>query len=72
MLYMRYQIVQIVLTQSQVRELYRDRVALEREYAAKLQALARKASEKKARMTTAFVLGDEPTKVWDESALRKR
>lgn len=45
---------------------------MEREYAAKLQALARKASEKKAKMTTSFVLGDEPTKVWDESALRKR
>jgi hypothetical protein len=55
-----------------VRELYRERVALERDYAAKLQVLTRKASEKKAKTTTSLVLGDEPTKVWDENTLRQR
>lgn len=55
-----------------VRDLYRERVALDREYALKLQALARRASEKKAKLTASLVLGNEPTKVWDENALRKR
>jgi Fes/CIP4, and EFC/F-BAR homology domain len=55
-----------------VRELYRERVALERDYASKLQILARKASEKKAKTTASLVLGNEPTKVWDENALRQR
>jgi hypothetical protein len=45
---------------------------LERDYAAKLQTLARKASEKKAKTTASLVLGDEPTKVWDENTLRQR
>ena len=47
-------------------------MALERDYAAKLQILARKASEKKAKTTASLILGDEPTKVWDENALRQR
>lgn len=55
-----------------VRDLYRERVNLDREYALKLQALARKASEKKAKLTAPLVLGNEPTKIWDENALRKR
>ncbi|KZP33431.1 hypothetical protein FIBSPDRAFT_810692 [Athelia psychrophila] len=54
-----------------VRDLYRERVNLDREYALKLQALARKASEKKAKLTAPLVLGNEPTKIWDENALRK-
>ncbi|KAF7985605.1 hypothetical protein HWV62_3913 [Athelia sp. TMB] len=54
-----------------VRDLYRERVNLDREYATKLQALARKASEKKAKLTAPLVLGNEPTKVWDENALRR-
>lgn len=53
-----------------IRELYRERSVLEREYAAKLQALARKAAEKKAKKMASLVLGDEPTKGWDESTLR--
>lgn len=54
-----------------VRELYRERVALDRDYASKLQILARKASEKKARTVSSLVLGNEPTKIWDENALRQ-
>ncbi|KAF9049462.1 hypothetical protein BDZ89DRAFT_1088904 [Hymenopellis radicata] len=57
---------------SDVRDLYRDRVTLEREYAAKLQTLTKKAAEKKARMEASFILADEPTKAWDESALKQK
>jgi formin-binding protein 1 len=57
---------------TQVRELYRERSALEREYAGKLQALARKAADKKSRKVASLVLGDEPTKAWDEVTLKQR
>ncbi|KAI0632446.1 hypothetical protein C8Q77DRAFT_1125758 [Trametes polyzona] len=54
-----------------VRDLHKERAALEREYAAKLQLLARKAAEKKNKKMPALVLGNEPTKAWDESTLTK-
>ncbi|KAI9061334.1 hypothetical protein FKP32DRAFT_948969 [Trametes sanguinea] len=54
-----------------VRELHKERSALEREYAAKLQLLAKKAAEKKAKKIVALVLGNEPTKAWDESTVAK-
>jgi hypothetical protein len=47
-------------------------VALERDYATKLQLLTRKASEKKARASSAFVIGNEPTKPWDNNTLKQR
>ncbi|KAK7048535.1 hypothetical protein R3P38DRAFT_1868987 [Favolaschia claudopus] len=53
----------------EVRELYRERTALEREYAAKLQALTKRAAEKRAKLVAAFVVGDEPTKAFSESTL---
>ena len=57
----------------QTREIYTTRAALEREYAGKLQGLARKFSEKKAKMGTSFVIGNEPNKSWDLSTvLRQR
>ncbi|KAJ7505127.1 hypothetical protein B0H11DRAFT_1976959 [Mycena galericulata] len=56
---------------SEVRELYRDRVALEREYATKLQALTKRAAEKRAKLASAFVVGDEPTKAWAEPILEQ-
>lgn len=56
----------------QVRELYRERATLEREHAVKLQALAKKASDRKARRAAALVVGDEPTKAWDEGTVRRR
>ncbi|KAJ2988591.1 hypothetical protein NUW54_g7971 [Trametes sanguinea] len=55
----------------QVRELHKERSALEREYAAKLQLLVKKAAEKKAKKIVALVLGNEPTKAWDESTVAK-
>ncbi|KAL0961378.1 hypothetical protein HGRIS_006332 [Hohenbuehelia grisea] len=60
-----------LLLVSDVREIYRDRVALEREYAAKLQALARRAADKKIKMEASFVVGEDPTKTWNESTLKQ-
>ncbi|KAH9890020.1 hypothetical protein C8Q73DRAFT_706343 [Cubamyces lactineus] len=54
-----------------VRDLHKERAALEREYAAKLQLLAKKAADKKAKKMSALVLGNEPTKAWDDSTLHK-
>ncbi|THV03882.1 hypothetical protein K435DRAFT_827005 [Dendrothele bispora CBS 962.96] len=54
-----------------VRELYKERATLEREYATKLQVLTKKASEKKAKMESLFVLGNDPTKAWSESTLKQ-
>ena len=55
-----------------MRELYRESVAIEREYATKLQALARKASEKKNKKIATLVVGAEPTKAWGEDVLSRR
>ncbi|KAH7870924.1 uncharacterized protein C8R40DRAFT_1240138 [Lentinula edodes] len=54
-----------------VRELYKDRVALERDFATKLQALAKKSAEKKVKMESVLVLGDDPTTAWGESTLKQ-
>nr|GAT60101.1 predicted protein [Mycena chlorophos] len=51
----------------EVRDLYRDRAAAEREYAAKLQTLTKRATEKRAKLVAAFVVGDEPTKTATDS-----
>ncbi|CAK5284133.1 unnamed protein product [Mycena citricolor] len=54
---------------TEVREVYKDRAALEREYATKLQALSKRASEKRAKSLPAFVVGDEPTRSFDPTVL---
>ncbi|KAJ3715511.1 hypothetical protein C8R42DRAFT_681074 [Lentinula raphanica] len=46
-----------------VREMYKERVALEREFATKLQALAKRSAEKKSKM--------ESVLAWDESTLKQ-
>lgn len=56
---------------SDVRELYNARAALERDYAAKLQLLAKKAGEKKSKMGSLFILGNDPTKSWDANTLKQ-
>ena len=56
----------------QVRELIRDRAALEREYASKLQALTKKATEKKTKRMPAVILGSDPSKVWTEDTVKMR
>ncbi|KAF9046761.1 hypothetical protein BJ165DRAFT_1345726, partial [Panaeolus papilionaceus] len=52
-----------------VRDLLAARVTLEREYANKLQILARKATEKKGKMHYTFIVGKEPTKALDANTL---
>ncbi|KIJ17907.1 hypothetical protein PAXINDRAFT_98083 [Paxillus involutus ATCC 200175] len=54
-----------------VRDLYRDRAGLEREYAAKLQLLAKKATEKRSKAAASLVAGDGPTKPCTESTIRQ-
>lgn len=56
----------------QVRDLYKEHVALEREFAVKLQQLARKAADKKSRKIAALVVGSEPTKPCDDSTIARR
>ncbi|KAK0188060.1 hypothetical protein F5146DRAFT_1207876 [Armillaria mellea] len=46
-------------------------LALEREYATKLQALTKKAVDKKSKMESSFVVGDDPTKAWDDRTLKQ-
>uniref|UniRef100_A0A0W0G7Q7 Uncharacterized protein n=1 Tax=Moniliophthora roreri TaxID=221103 RepID=A0A0W0G7Q7_MONRR len=60
-----------LISEVKVRDIYKERVTLEREFAAKLQVLARKAAEKKSKIETGFVLGNDPTKTWNESTLRQ-
>ncbi|KAF8610053.1 hypothetical protein BDV93DRAFT_483063 [Ceratobasidium sp. AG-I] len=52
------------------RELIKERVALEREYAAKLSAIAKKAEEKRSRHMAPTVLGEECSKAWTDSDVR--
>jgi len=52
--------------------LYAARVALEREYAAKLQALTRKAAEKKEKCGATFIVGNEPNKITDPTILKQK
>ncbi|KAF7314469.1 hypothetical protein MKEN_00919900 [Mycena kentingensis (nom. inval.)] len=51
----------------EVRDLYRDRAAAEREYAAKMHALTKRAIEKRSKLVAAFVVGDEPTKATSDA-----
>jgi len=52
-----------------IRELYRERAALERDYAARLSGLAQKAVDKKSKKMARAVVGDEPFKAWNEETL---
>ncbi|KAI0301167.1 hypothetical protein B0F90DRAFT_1817183 [Multifurca ochricompacta] len=54
---------------SDIRELYRERATLERDYAAKLLALSQKAVDKKNKKMAFAVVGDEPFKPWNEETL---
>ena len=59
-------------TLTQIRELYRERATIERDYAAKLMALAQKAVEKKNKKMALAVVGDEPSKQWNDDTLVQR
>jgi formin-binding protein 1 len=56
----------------QLREFYKDRLALEREYAVKLQGLVKKATDKKSKIETHLVFGKDPTKTWQASDLQSK
>ena len=47
-------------------------MALERDYAAKLQSLVKRAAEKKAKKMPALVVGNEPTRAWDDDTVKRR
>lgn len=53
----------------EVREIYKDFVTLEKEYVGKLQTLARKADERNTKLQSLIVVGEDPTKAWDDAAL---
>jgi len=57
---------------TQIRELYTSRMALEREYASKLQLIARRTSEKKAKTQSLFIVGSNPMKTFDSTILKQR
>jgi len=52
--------------------LYQGRAAIEKEYATKLQSLTKRAADKKARMEVRYIVGEDPTKAWDNSTLKRR
>ncbi|OCH90899.1 hypothetical protein OBBRIDRAFT_792810 [Obba rivulosa] len=54
-----------------VRDLYRERAAIEREYANKLQLLGKKVVEKKSKKIGSLIVGNEPTKPWGDDVLRQ-
>ena len=56
----------------QIRELYRERAAVERDYAGRLLALAQKAVDKKNKKMASSVVGDEPSRAWSEETLDQR
>jgi len=60
------------LRAGQIREVYRERAVLERDYAAKLLALAQKAVDKKNKKMAFAVVGDDPYKAWNEETLLQR
>jgi hypothetical protein len=56
----------------QIRELIKDRAALEKEYASKLQAITKKATEKRVKRMPLVIFGNEPSKVWTEDTVKMR
>ncbi|TFK23395.1 hypothetical protein FA15DRAFT_670509 [Coprinopsis marcescibilis] len=53
-----------------IREIYAARSILEREYATKLQTLAKKAADKKARIEHLVVVGTDATKAYDARTMK--
>ncbi|GJJ13445.1 hypothetical protein Clacol_007699 [Clathrus columnatus] len=53
-----------------LREMFQARISLEKDYAAKLQAVVRKANEKKFKRLSKIILGPEPFRSWNEETLK--
>lgn len=56
----------------QFREIFKERALIERDYAAKLQVLSKKALDKKTKLGNGLTVGDDPTKRWDDSPPNKQ
>lgn len=56
----------------QLRELFQARIALEKDYAVKLQTLVKKANEKKSKRLPKAIFGPEPFRSWNEESLKLR
>ncbi|KAG9033300.1 hypothetical protein FRB95_000395 [Tulasnella sp. JGI-2019a] len=56
---------------SDVRDLIKERAALEKDYALKLQAIAHKAAEKRSRTAASRVVGDDAVKAHSEDLLKR-
>jgi hypothetical protein len=56
----------------QIHDIYRDRMALEREYASKIQLLVKKATEKKNKVAGSLVAGNSPTKPCSDSTVQQK
>jgi hypothetical protein len=55
-----------------LRDALRERANLERDYATKLQALAKKSADKQSKRIAMLVIGDNPTRVWDAQTLHNK
>lgn len=65
--------VQLQISQSSdVAGLLSERAALEKEYAAKLATLVKKAREKRERRMQEYVVGAEPSKAWTKDVADRR
>ena len=58
---MRFQVSGGISWLDDIQQFYRERSAIEKEYSAKLSALAKKYYEKKARKASSLSVGDTPT-----------
>ncbi|TDL17213.1 hypothetical protein BD410DRAFT_776337 [Rickenella mellea] len=56
---------------SDIRDIYKDRALLEKEYAGKLQVLAKKAADKKAKRLASLVVGVDPAKQWSQETIKR-
>ncbi|THH08450.1 hypothetical protein EW145_g2696 [Phellinidium pouzarii] len=56
---------------SDVREIYKDRAALEKEYAGKLSILAKKAADRKSKSIASLVVGDDASTAWGEDTIQR-
>ena len=56
----------------QIRDIYKERAALEKEYSTKMSALAKRAVDRKSKRMSTLVVGDDPSVAWGEDILRMR
>lgn len=52
--------------------MYKERAALEKDYATKMALLAKKASDRKNKRMASLVVGDDPATAWGDDTIRQR